>query len=466
MSIPQEFINLINSYDCSYLDGLADALDGKPSVSVRINRRKALDVVPFGVKARVPWCDEGYHLLERGSFTFDPALHQGAFYVQDASSMFISHVVKSLVADSESPLVVLDACAAPGGKTTAIIDALPWGSLVVANEFDSKRASILRENLAKWGYPYLAVTQGDTVRFRDYPSEFDIIAADVPCSGEGMMRKDAVAVEQWSPALVKQCVARQREIIDNLWGALRPGGYLIYSTCTFNRDENELMLAYLAEEYGAETVQIETSKDWNIVSAIDSTMSAYRFIPGRVEGEGLFMGVVRKPLGDDVVTPRRYKDSSKGNKKRKDSGAKRNDLPAQVKQWLNVEAEWSVDGDKVMAVIANAKWSIKPQIHVATIKGRDLIPSQALALSVALNSDAFARVEVSREVAIDYLRCEAVCLPDNAPKGIVLLCYSGRPLGFAKNLGNRANNFYPRNWRIVSQRPSELPALILQQPEA
>lgn len=459
MSIPQNFIDLIDSYGCEELAGLADALAGKPSVSVRVNRRKVADAVPVGTKRRVPWCGNGFVMEERSAFTFDPALHQGAFYVQDASSMFIGHVLQELTHGSQTPLKVLDACAAPGGKTTAIIDALPWGSLVVANEYEPKRAAVLRENLAKWGYPFTVVTQGDTARFRDYPDAFDIIAADVPCSGEGMMRKDAVAVQQWSPALVEQCVERQRKILANLWDALRPGGYMIYSTCTFNRDENELMLEWLASEFGAEPVEIEVSTDWNIVPSIGSPMPACRFVPGRIEGEGLFMSVVRKPWGGTQPEPHRKPAARKAVKARGTNG--KQEVAQEVKRWLKAEAQWNVDGDRVIATLGGDELPLRPRIHVATVKGRDFIPSQELALSMALNAGSFHTVDVGRETAVDYLRCEAVRLPDDAPKGIVLLTYGGLPLGFAKNLGSRANNFYPRNWRILSQRPAELPPVIL-----
>lgn len=459
MSIPQNFIDLIDSYGCEELAGLADALAGKPSVSVRVNPRKVADAVPVGTKRRVPWCGNGFVMEERSAFTFDPALHQGAFYVQDASSMFIGHVLQELTQGSQTPLKVLDACAAPGGKTTAIIDALPWGSLVVANEYEPKRAAVLRENLAKWGYPFTVVTQGDTVRFRDYPGAFDIVAADVPCSGEGMMRKDAVAVQQWSPALVEQCVERQRKILANLWDALRPGGYMIYSTCTFNRDENELMLEWLASEFGAEPVEIEVRTDWNIVPSIGSPMPACRFVPGRIEGEGLFMGVVRKPWAETLPEPHRKPAARKAVKARGTNG--KQEVAQEVKRWLKTEAQWNVDGDRIIATLGGDELPLRPRIHVATVKGRDFIPSQELALSMALNAESFHTFDVGRETAVDYLRCEAVRLPDDAPKGIVLLTYGGLPLGFAKNLGSRANNFYPRNWRILSQRPAELPPVIL-----
>ena len=225
-------------------DGLVDCLEQTaPEVAVRINRRKLRaagvpdDWLPEVCRAgeKVAWWPEGHLLPERPDFTHDPALHQGLYYVQDASSMITAHVVGALSARlGGAPLLMLDACAAPGGKSTAALDALPVGSMLVANEFDFRRASILAENIQKWGCPAVAVSRGDTARFRRLPELFDIVAADVPCSGEGMMRKDAQACAQWSERLVDECAARQWEIVENLWETLVPGGFFIYSTCTFN----------------------------------------------------------------------------------------------------------------------------------------------------------------------------------------------------------------------------------------
>ena len=245
MELPAQFLDIIRSYGSEAFEALPRALAEEPSVSVRFNRAKGFGPAPSA--DTVSWCPQGIYLPERPAFTFHPPLHQGAYYVQDASSMFLWHVLSRLTADGR-PVRYLDACAAPGGKTTVALDVLPQGSVVVANEYDGRRAGILRENLTKWGAPLHVVTSGDTARFSAYPSAFDIIAADVPCSGEGMMRKDPEAVSQWSPALVEQCVERQREIIANLWPALAPGGYMVYSTCTFNREENELMVSRLIED--------------------------------------------------------------------------------------------------------------------------------------------------------------------------------------------------------------------------
>ncbi|MCM1348217.1 MAG: rRNA cytosine-C5-methyltransferase [Firmicutes bacterium] len=454
MPAPEALFELLERSGAPWTEALRTALAQPPTVAIRLNRRKGVGFSPVGGMP-VPWCETGFRLPERPAFTFDPSLHQGRYYVQDPSSMFVEHVVKHLTAGCSGPLTVLDACAAPGGKTTALIDALPPGSLVVANEFVPKRAAVLRENLAKWGYPLIVVTQGDTARFAEMPGSFDIVLADVPCSGEGMMRKEPEAVAQWSEELIDQCVARQREIVDNLWDSLRPGGYMIYSTCTFNAREDEQMLEYLASKHGAEPVAIPIPENSGIVPEICGSMPACRFVPGLVEGEGLFMAVVRKS-SQSGQTPSPKANGYKPKEKRQ-RAEKKAAVPKGVEQWLTdaYPFELKLEGDTVKAFF-NAPEPFAPTLEVATVKGRDVIPTQQLALSLALNREAFGRVEVSAEQAIDYLRCEAIVLPPQAPRGIVLLTYGGLPLGFVKNLGNRANNLYPKSWRILSQRPSTL----------
>lgn len=448
MNLPQEFLNEIEGYGFGPLNGIGAALQTPPSVSVRFNAGKGLLTAP-GADA-VPWCGAGCYLDERPAFTFDPLLHQGGYYVQDASSMFITHVLRQITAGG-APVRYLDACAAPGGKTTAAIDSLPEGSVVVANEFVPSRAAILRENLVKWGYPLCCVTQGDTGRFAADGAVFDIIAADVPCSGEGMMRKDEEAVRQWSGALVQRCAERQREIVDNLWHALLPGGYFIYSTCTFNRVENEEMVEYMMRAYGAESVEIDGADGWGIAGGIDTGAHCCRFIPGQVRGEGLFMAVLRKPVTDGAGVG----GNGKRARKKERVTASVCKAPKDVRGWL----DYAFDGDVVMRgdsvfacpAIAWTDFPYRPEVEVGTVKGKDVIPSHTLAMSRLLNTGAFSRVEVDYATAISYLRCEAVSLDAGAPRGVVLLTYGGIPLGFAKNLGNRANNLYPKQWRILSQ---------------
>lgn len=460
MELSQLFIDEIRGYNSEELTGLIESLSTSPMVSVRANKLKGV-ATPDGAN-RVKWCEEGWYLSKRAPFTFDPSMHQGLYYVQDASSMIISHIIKTLTKNENCPLRYLDACAAPGGKTTAAIDSLPQGSLVVANEYVPTRAEALAENIIKWGYPSV-ISQGDTARFKKLKGFFEIIAADVPCSGEGMFRKDAEAVAQWTPSLVAECVARQREIVENLWNALRPGGYFIYSTCTFNRSENEEMVDYI-KELGASSIEIEMPHSWNIVKGINTDNHCYRFMPHKVEGEGLFIAVLKK--NDDGEMP-----SQKNAKNKKNTKEKISNIEQLKSQLINGdEFEATLLKDKVM--MFPKSWSnelsmlmsqlnvIHFGVHVATVKGKDYIPTQSLAMSQYLNKEQFVNIEVDYLTAISYLRREAIVLED-APKGYILLTYKSKPLGFVKNLGNRANNLYPQEWRILSTHiPEEIPVVL------
>lgn len=454
MNLPEGFLEQFAPYGIEALDQLGESLDGDSTASVRLNPAKG-GMRPEGSE-RVEWCDEGFYLSERPAFTLDPALHQGRYYVQDSSSMFISHILRQLTSDG-NPRTYLDACAAPGGKATAALSALPEGSLVVANEFVGQRAAILRENLTKWGWPNVVVTRGDTRRFADDGCQFDIIAADVPCSGEGMMRKDEQAVRQWSAKLVDQCASLQREIVDNLWAALRPGGILIYSTCTFNRKENEEMVEYLIERYGAEPVEIAIEPQWGIIGAIDAIFPAYRFIPGSVRGEGQFMAVVRKPddssEADENNRRRKQKKEKRSNAKK--AAAIPDTVIRRLASWPD-GTEFSADSDgRITATLPTgfeSRVPYRPTIEAGAMKGKEFIPSHELAMSTLLNKETVNCVELDRTQALDYLRCQALTLPTDTPRGIVLATYGGYPLGWAKNIGNRANNLYPKPWRILSER--------------
>ena len=451
MALPELFIQQINElFPADEASALVLALgDSEPSVSIRINAKKCDSAPEY---KRVPWCELGYHLGERQSFTFDPSFHSGRYYVQDASSMFLAYAIKKLV-DKTTPVRYLDLCAAPGGKTTTAIDALPEGSLVVANEIMGNRAQILKENIIKWGNPNCVVTNNDSFAYSKFTHFFDIIAADVPCSGEGMMRKDDEAVAQWTPALVKECAARQREIVDNAWQALRPGGLFIYSTCTFNRPENEDIIEYLVNELGAESLDLEVPAEWNIYPAINSPVHGYHFFPHRTQGEGLFLAVVRKPENEQKITMK----SGKNKKNKKD---KPQPVPAEIKKWISPDYDMQIVAnadcfnaistkyaDEIAILLENLK-VIYCGCEVASVKGRDVIPAHSLALNNCAAVGTFSRQEVDYATAIAYLRGETIVI--DAPKGIVVITYNNQPLGFVKNLGNRANNLYPKEWRIKS----------------
>lgn len=468
-------------------EGLVDCLEQTaPEVAVRINRRKLRaagvpdDWLPKVCRAgeKVAWWPEGYLLPERPDFTHDPGMHQGLYYVQDASSMITAHVVAALSARlGGAPLLMLDACAAPGGKSTAALDALPVGSMLVANEFDFRRASILAENIQKWGCSAVAVSRGDTARFRRLPELFDIVAADVPCSGEGMMRKDAQACAQWSERLVDECAARQWEIVENLWETVAPGGFFIYSTCTFNTRENERIADRMIADFGAEPVAIHLPEDSGIVVDGQGRM---RFLPTRLRGEGLFMAILRKSgewtpaLGRHTAsTPRREKKKSRnrGSVAEPQPGgrpsSKAPDLASLCAPWLRGDYDFLLRGEALYArpaafshiydLLDSHLDLLLPGLEVAALKGRTAVPLQPLALTTALNStdSPFPTAEVDLDLALSYLRRESLPGFPDSPRGPLLLTLRPRdlasplPLGFVNNLGSRANNLYPTPWRIL-----------------
>lgn len=460
-----KFIDSLAGLGKTVADGLVYALAHTgPSVAIRLN---PLKISPEKLREAqeklrsVEWCDTGFYLEERPKFTFMPLLHQGGFYVQDPSSMIIGKVVAHLTRqlareNGEEPIAYLDACAAPGGKTTAAISSLPEGSLVVANEYEPRRAAILGENLAKWGYGFTMLSKGDTGRFSPLKDTFHIIAADVPCSGEGMMRKDAEARSQWSEGLVVQCAARQREIVKKLWPALRAGGYMIYSTCTFNLEENERIIEWMIENLGAIPVEIPLDGIKGIHPAINADFPAMRFMPHLVDGEGLFMCVVRKP-GESASTPAPAKTKRTGQSAKPDPRLLKaaSMLTDADKFSFSLSPEGVVRATPVTPLLTPALAKITtPLLTPAIIKGKSLIPTQQLAMMTGAGapSPIFPQAEIDTTLALHYLKGEAISLSD-APKGHILLTRDGLPLGFVNNLGNRANNLYPDSWRIISQLP-------------
>ena len=391
------------------------AFDEEAPTSIRVNPRIAIDHGPLTMDhsdSQVPWCSEGYYLNDRPQFTFDPLLHAGCYYVQEASSMFVTHILRNVqwsmvnvqcsMVNVQCSMVnvqcALDLCAAPGGKSTALRSVLPDDCVLISNEPMGNRAQILLENVTKWGGPNHIVTNNYPRDFRKAKLKFDLILCDVPCSGEGMFRKDPNAISEWSAQNVEKCWQLQREIVADAWECLNPGGLLIYSTCTYNTKENEENIRWILDTYDAQVLDIPVDPSWNITGSLLQGFNepVYRFIPGITRGEGLFVCALRK----------------RGN-----SGSTK-----------------------------NCKLSI--------------VNSQLKVLSAELeHSDVY--VDVPYAEALKYLRGEALVLPADTPRGIVTITYQGQPLGPAKNIGNRANNLYPKAWRIKSTHlPSEPPEVL------
>ena len=376
-------------------------------VSIRLNPRKAAGKPVDG--EQVPWCRNGYYLKSRPNFTFDPLFHAGCYYVQEAASMFLDEILRQTLYSGSnlyilhSTLSVLDLCAAPGGKSTLLRSVLPEESVLFSNEPVRNRANILAENIQKWGYPDCYVTNNYPRDYRKEKTRFDVILCDVPCSGEGMFRKDETTIREWSKQNVEKCWRLQRDIVKEAWECLNDGGLFIYSTCTFNTKENEENIRWILEEYEAEVLNIETRPEWNITgSLLDGfTEPVYRFIPGISKGEGLFMCVLRKgsqpPVsyqGTTCLSPRNRKFPS----------------------------------DKLQVIY--------PQADTPT--------------------QTYPQAELSYPEAIAYLRHEALRLSEETPRGLVEVCFQGHPLGLVKNIGNRANNLYPKEWKIkTTHHPNE-----------
>lgn len=449
----------------------SQALDNEPSTSIRLNLLKSGSWEP-SIAAVVPWCPTGRYLGTRPAFTFDPLLHAGAYYVQEAASMFASEVARQLIT---SPSLVLDLCAAPGGKSTALRSALPDGSLLIANEPIPLRANVLAENLQKWGHPDVMVTNNYPRDFRKTGLKFDAVFADMPCSGEGMFRKDPTAIADWSAEKVSQCAALQRSIAEDIWPCLKPGGLMVYSTCTFNAHEDEENVAWIAGELGADFVALQTETDWHITGALTGSNPVYRFIPGHTRGEGLFLAVLRKN-GEAVDGGLHQPKDKKSKEKKNKSNSKTKDSHlVDIKVFTNcLKGEYSttVYNNRLMAIpsVWSTVWqAASANLHVlhagvtlATTKGKNFIPHPSLALTTALAPEAFPTVDLDYAQAVRFLRCEALTLPAGTPKGFTIVSYRHLPLGFVKNIGLRANNLYPPEWKIKSTHiPDQQQATVL-----
>ena len=423
--------------------------------SIRLNPGKPLPpgALPFEGAREVPWCKEGRYLAERPSFTLDPLLHAGAYYVQEASSMFVSHVVRSLV---KEPVTALDLCASPGGKTTALLASLPEGSFLVSNEIDRRRARILAENVTKWGAPDVIVTANAPADFTPLTSAFGLILVDAPCSGEGMFRKDPDAIREWSPRKVDECVATQRKILRDIWPCLRPGGILIYSTCTYNTHEDEEMLAWLCDELGAEALEVPSEASWHIRAPLTGNLPCYRFMPHCTEGEGLFMCAVRK-AGDSGENAALR--SSRNKSPWKPTAAQRAlldelfVLPDGYEAISAGEDSFAFFPSRYIPLLERLRsarlYCLLTGTELMELKGRDPVPAHALALTIPwVEKLGFEDCcEVSYETAMQYLRREPIVLQD-APRNYICITYKGLALGWVKNIGKRANNLYPSEWRI------------------
>ncbi len=484
MELPVAFIEQIKELLPNEHEAFLKAMDKPSPVSVRLNDK--VTITPN--YPQVPHCSSGYYLPERPTFTLDPWFHAGVYYVQEAGSMYLEQVIRNyfsgpstssgtdkdeltnrligdvLMTEGNNRLTpnsslltpnyigsstnskaelhtirALDLCAAPGGKSTHLASLLSDDSLLISNEVMPQRAHILAENATKWGYGNMMVTNNRPADFGKLEGYFDLLLTDVPCSGEGMFRKDEKAIEDWSPAYVLECAERQRSILTDVWPALKQGGLLIYSTCTFNKAENEDNIAWIAQELGAEILE------------------SRHFYFHTDKSEGLFMAALRKTAtaGNTRIKPQ------KSISRFTDSPIRQNEA------MLTNPDDWCIKEEKDLiyalpkayeadfAILdKHLRW-LKKGIGIATLKGKNQTPHIDLALSRHINTQAFTTYDMDLTTALHYLKGESITLSD-APIGYLLLTYKGVPIGWGKNIGNRCNNLYPDAWRIRMNIPDTL----------
>ncbi|MBU6340598.1 MAG: RNA methyltransferase [Bacteroidetes bacterium] len=449
--LPPPFIRRMKSQLGPEYPDFEAALHTRPPVSVRWKSGLSMDHMASGFSPYtlepVPWHPRGFYLSERPQFTLDPRLHAGAYYVQEAASMFLYQALTQHV-DFSKPLKVLDLCAAPGGKTTLIADLIGPHSILVANEVVRARVNVLRENLEKWGTPNIAITCAEPEQYKfNLPNFFDLVVTDAPCSGEGLFRKDPNATKEWSVDQVTYCAGRQKLILESAYETLAPGGILVYSTCTYNYQENEENVQWLQEAKGMSLLSVKIDPAWGV----EAHAGGYHFYPHKTRGEGFYLAILQKNTG--VLTKRNVPNGFLSLKP-----LSKAQLPP-VQRWLN--ADWplrlfQIPSGEILALPAaleqaylildkaiNRKWF---GVYVGDVKGKDLIPAHPFALSPLVGS--FNSIEVTREQALLFLKKEVFDFPPSTETGWTLVRYQGSNLGWIKVLPNRMNNYLPPERRI------------------
>lgn len=447
MQLPEAFLHSLSGIPSFERERMQEAHTREAKVSVRYAAGDTIFSDVFQGKP-VPWCARGRTLLERPSFVADPLWHAGRYYVQEASSMFLDHVLSVLPLQQEASRTWLDLCAAPGGKSLIMADHLGDEDVLVSNEVIATRNAILRENITRWGNCRSLVTRAEAETIASAGALFDVVLADVPCSGSGLFRRDPRAALSWSEAQVAFCADRQKKILSSILPAIRPGGFLIYSTCSFSREENEDILDYLFSQKGLHGHRLELPPEWRITESLSLQhgVPGYRFWPYEVDGEGFFMAVLRMPDGEmpqrqikKVSLPKPYEQPLPANAR----GNTFFYLPEH--EWIQATAATAAFYASFAKSLACRQWGLPV---LSKEKGL-LIPLQGMACSRELTHD-FPLLELSLQEAQKYLGRQA--LPGRADqRGFVLCTYKGVPLGFGKSVGTRINNLYPSAWRIRKQ---------------
>ena len=442
--LPQAFVHRIHT-QFTDADAMLAALSLAPATSVRLHPVKGKNI-PTHFETIVPWCSGAGYIKERPVFTLDPAFHAGAYYVQESSSMFLWKILDQVFPGRQ--VRILDLCAAPGGKSTLIASWLAGEGLLVSNEVIKTRALVLLENIIKWGYANTWVTSTDAYVLGGLHQFFDAVVLDAPCSGEGLFRKDPAAAEEWSEANCDLCAARQKKIIADILPALSEGGSLIYSTCTYNPAENDENVAWMLQEFPLEIMPVDITPHPEIQL---TEGGGYAFYPHHTQGEGFYVCILKK-TGDTAANEHVQHRRIKWEKPPKEVEPARHIRNADMFTWVmqqqkiaGIAAELTEDFE----TIAGVTKILGGYVSIGGLKGKDLVPDHALAMSLHYQL-SFPCIELDLQQALYYLSRKDFKI-ETTSAGWHTILYQSLPLGFAKLMPNRMNNYYPVEWRIRMQ---------------
>lgn len=452
MALPQELLLSLENIKGYQQDAFLAAHTESSLCSIRLHPLKV--ATDLAVDAVVPWSKHGYYLNKRPIFTLDPNYHAGAYYVQEASSMFLEHIWAHLFSAS-SALKVLDLCAAPGGKSTLLASLMSDDSILISNDTIRTRATILEENATRWGYPNHWITCNDPGSFTKITSYFDLVVVDAPCSGSGLFRKDAKAIQEWSLNNVQLCSGRQQRILHDVLPSLKEGGYLIYSTCSYSKEENEDVLDAIFAMEDMVPVSLPLNEHWGVTETLSDKYSCpgYRFFPHLTQGEGFYIAVFQKKQADKPITLSRFK--TQHNK----------DIALQTKHLIDLDGYTALAVNKELNTLLPIGMEQEAQLLSSYLHFRKLgiplgipsakewLPSHELALSTIMSHQA-PSISVTKEQALRFLKKEEFS-SEHVPKGWYVVRYQDLALGWIKSIGNRYNNYLPKHWRIRMELPDE-----------
>lgn len=458
MQVPLTLLNSLEGVQGFERKAFEDVhASGEQVTSIRINPKKISGVVELnslptgeGWGGAVPWSQYGYYLSERPSFTFDPLFHSGCYYVQEASSMFLEVALKQ-TADLTYSLKILDVCAAPGGKSTHLHSLISEDSLLVSNEVIRSRSNILKQNIIKWGTDNIVITNNDPVAFQKLPGFFDVIVVDAPCSGSGLFRKDADAINEWSPNNVVLCCQRQKRILADVLPSLKEKGILIYSTCSYSKEEDEDIADWLVEEMQMQSLKLKIDDDWGIVETTSGVNSSYgyRFFPDKLKGEGFYLSVFTKTTGTQSmrIKEQQFQFPSQAEKNLINMWIKYSELMF-VNTFDRIYAipQKLINDVGILKSILNVQYA---GVDTGEIMRNKFIPAHALAVNGFL-SDNIHNNELSYDNAVKYLQKQEIKI-ENETTGWQTVSFQNHKLGWINKLQHRINNYYPKELRILKQ---------------